>query len=88
MTSETAEERKARGRPVGQPCVFQAMGGLTGFSSLLPGVIRMDSSGAGGRLTEEELNAPISTNDHPFLRAHAALIEAFEKSQKKGEENS
>ncbi|VDL18451.1 unnamed protein product [Hymenolepis diminuta] len=86
--SETAEERESRGRPVGQPCVFQAMGGLTGFSSLLPGVIRMDSSGAGGRLTEEELNAPISTNDHPFLRVHAALIEAFEKSQKKGEENS
>ncbi|KAM7537913.1 hypothetical protein Aperf_G00000077919 [Anoplocephala perfoliata] len=83
--SETAEERKARGHPVGQPCVFQAMGGLTGFSSLLPGTVRMDSSGTGGHLTERQLDAPITMNDHPFLRAHAALIEAFEASQKKSE---
>ena len=83
--SETAEERKARGHPIGQPCVFQAMGGLTGFSSLLPGMARMDPSGAGGQLTEAELNAPITAEDHPFLRAHAALLEAYQRSQQSSE---
>ncbi|VDK32314.1 unnamed protein product [Taenia asiatica] len=86
--SETAEERKARGHPIGQPCVFQAMGGLTGFSSLLPGMVRMDASGVGGNQTEAELDAPITANDHPFLRAHAALLEPYQHPQNRLEDNA
>ncbi len=76
LKSETAEERSARGHPIGQPCVFQAMGGLTGFSSLLSGMARMDASGGpmANTLTQEELDAPITENDHPVLRAHNAMI--------------
>ena len=86
--SETAEERKARGHPIGQPCIFQAMGGLTGFSSLLQGMARMDPSGAGGQLSEAELDEPITAEDHPFLRAHAALLEAYQRSQERPERES
>ncbi|KAL5961536.1 hypothetical protein TSMEX_010744 [Taenia solium] len=86
--SETAEERKARGHPIGQPCVFQAMGGLTGFSSLLPGMARMDASGVGGNLTEAELDVPITANDHPFLHAHAALLEPYQHPQNRLEDNA
>uniref|UniRef100_A0A5K3EJL1 Protein FAM221A n=2 Tax=Mesocestoides corti TaxID=53468 RepID=A0A5K3EJL1_MESCO len=90
--SETAEERQARGHPIGHPCVFQAMGGLTGFSSLLPGMARMDASGGplANALSPSELDAPITERDHPFLRAHKAMIEAFERefnSDKKETEN-
>ncbi len=86
LKSETAEERSARGHPIGQPCVFQAMGGLTGFSSLLSGMARMDASGGpmANTLTQEELDAPITENDHPVLRAHKAMIETYEKAKNKG----
>ncbi|VDD79886.1 unnamed protein product [Mesocestoides corti] len=84
--SETAEERQARGHPIGHPCVFQAMGGLTGFSSLLPGMARMDASGGplANALSPSELDAPITERDHPFLRAHKAMIEAFEREFNSG----
>ena len=45
---ETREERKERGHPVGQEGVpYAAMGGLTGFSSLMDGYLRLDDSGIG-----------------------------------------
>ena len=44
---ETKEERLARGHPVGQDVPYQAMGGLTGFSSLMEGYMRLDPSGIG-----------------------------------------
>ncbi len=45
---ETRKEREARGHPVGQEGVpFQAMGGITGFSSLAEGYLRLDPSGRG-----------------------------------------
>ena len=34
---ETREEREARGHPVGADVPYQAMGGITGFSSLAEG---------------------------------------------------
>nr|XP_015213465.1 PREDICTED: protein FAM221A isoform X2 [Lepisosteus oculatus] len=43
---ETEEQRRARGRPVGRPVPYAAMGGLTGFSSLAEGYLRLDASGA------------------------------------------
>lgn len=44
---ETKQERLAQGRPVGQDVPYAAMGGLTGFSSLAEGYMRLDDSGIG-----------------------------------------
>jgi hypothetical protein len=46
------------------------MGGITGFSSLADGYLRLDPSGR-GRPDEEFFQQPISQNDHPFLRQFA-----------------
>jgi len=49
---ETREERQALGRPVdnlgGGGEGYEALGGITSFSSLVDGIERMDPSGAGG----------------------------------------
>ncbi|XP_072531077.1 protein FAM221A isoform X2 [Salminus brasiliensis] len=42
---ETREQREARGLPVGMEVPYAAMGGLTGFSSLAEGYLRLDPSG-------------------------------------------
>ena len=47
MIVETKEERQARGHPIGHDVPYQAMGGLTGFSSLMEGYMRLDPSGIG-----------------------------------------
>ena len=47
MLVETKDERMARGHPVGQDVPYQAMGGITGFSSLMDGYMRLDPSGVG-----------------------------------------
>ncbi len=39
---ETEAERRSRGMPVGQKVPYQAMGGITGFSSMLDGYARLD----------------------------------------------
>ena len=44
---ETKEERKAAGKPVGHDVPYIAMGGITGFSSLIDGSQRLDPSGVG-----------------------------------------
>ena len=44
---ETKAERIARGRPVGQDVIYKGMGGITGFSSLMDGYMRLDDSGIG-----------------------------------------
>ena len=44
---ETKEERTARGHPVGHDVPYAAMGGITGFSSLMDGYMRLDESGIG-----------------------------------------
>ncbi|CAH8439877.1 unnamed protein product, partial [Dicrocoelium dendriticum] len=74
MVMETAEERAARGRPIGKPCPYQAMGGLTGFSSLTPGVMRMDGTGSGGTLTEQALTEPLTSHDSSNLRNRFGAI--------------
>ncbi|XP_035304333.1 protein FAM221A isoform X4 [Cricetulus griseus] len=65
---ETWQERLAQGKPVGQDVPYAAMGGLTGFSSLAEGYMRLDDSGIGAP-SVEALEAPVSAMDHPFLRA-------------------
>lgn len=77
---ETKEERQARGHPVGQDVPYQAMGGLTGFSSLMEGYMRLDPSGIGAP-SKEFLEQPITSSDHPFLRANVESIKAHKMKQ-------
>ncbi|XP_008110860.1 protein FAM221A isoform X2 [Anolis carolinensis] len=65
---ETKEERLAQGKPVGHDVPYAAMGGITGFSSLAEGYMRLDDSGIGAPSTQF-LEAPVTNTDHPFLRA-------------------
>lgn len=44
---ETKLEREARGRPTGRDVPYAAMGGLTGFSSLLDGYLTLEASSSG-----------------------------------------
>ena len=55
---ETKSERQSRGHPVGQDVPYAAMGGLTGFSSLIDGYMRLDDSGIGSP-SKEVLEKPI-----------------------------
>ncbi|XP_061520958.1 protein FAM221A [Phycodurus eques] len=50
---ETKSEREARGRPVGQDVPYAAMGGLTGFSSLLDGYIALEASGSSNESNDD-----------------------------------
>ncbi|XP_071355668.1 protein FAM221A isoform X1 [Trachinotus anak] len=43
---ETKHEREARGQPVGRDVPYAAMGGLTGFSSLLDGYLALEACGS------------------------------------------
>ncbi|XP_073437520.1 protein FAM221A isoform X1 [Dendrobates tinctorius] len=66
---ETKEERQALGKPVGHDVPYAAMGGLTGFSSLAEGYMRLDESGIGAP-SKSFLEAPDDGGSHPFLRAY------------------
>lgn len=55
---ETKSERQSRGHPVGRDVPYAAMGGLTGFSSLIDGYTRLDDSGSGAP-PKELLEKPI-----------------------------
>lgn len=81
MQSETKEERISKGKPIGQEILYKAMGGITGFSSLMDGYMRLDSTGIGA-LPEEALNRPITMNDHPFLRGNIGSVIAHRKAHK------
>ena len=56
---ETKEEREAQGKPVGHDVPYQAMGGLTGFSSLAEGYQRLDPSGIGRYLQTSFYECPV-----------------------------
>ncbi|ETE68857.1 hypothetical protein L345_05342, partial [Ophiophagus hannah] len=64
---ETKEERLTQGKPVGHDVPYAAMGGLTGFSSLAEGYMRLDDSGVGAPSTQF-LEAPVTNMDNPFLK--------------------
>lgn len=51
---------------------YAAMGGITGFSSLMDGYMRLDDSGIGPPPLHM-LEQPVGHDDHPFLRAQAGL---------------
>lgn len=80
MIVETADEREARGHPVGQATPYQAMGGLTGFSSLAEGYMRLDPSGRGAP-DEAWLSQPITAQDNPFLRSQVQSIKAHQMAK-------
>uniref|UniRef100_A0A0B6ZDJ2 Protein FAM221A n=1 Tax=Arion vulgaris TaxID=1028688 RepID=A0A0B6ZDJ2_9EUPU len=84
MIVETAEERESRGHPVGQAVPYQAMGGITGFSSLADGYLRLDPSGRGAP-SQEFLNQPITALDNPFLRSNVNSIKAHEIAKRGGQ---
>jgi len=81
MIVETKAEREARGHPVGIDTPYKAMGGLTGFSSLAEGYMRLDPSGR-GEPPEEFLAQPITAEDHAFLRAAVPSIQAHRRANK------
>ncbi|ELT93639.1 hypothetical protein CAPTEDRAFT_170026 [Capitella teleta] len=81
MIVETKEEREARGHPVGQDVGYAAMGGLTGFSSLAEGYMRLDPSGRGVP-DEGFLGQEITASDNPFLRSNVASIQSYRKATK------
>ncbi|XP_078521575.1 protein FAM221A-like [Lissotriton helveticus] len=70
---ETKEERLAQGKPVGLDVPYIAMGGLTGFSSLADGYMRLDDSGRGA-LPLADLESTNSRMDHPFLKAYGPQV--------------
>lgn len=81
MIVETKAEREARGHPVGLDTPYQAMGGLTGFSSLAEGYMRLDPSGRGAP-TDEFLSQEITSSDHAFLRGHVPTLQAVRRANK------
>ncbi|XP_031574050.1 protein FAM221A-like [Actinia tenebrosa] len=83
MIIETKEERQARGHPVGEDVPYAAMGGITGFSSLMEGYMRLDDSGIGPP-PKEFLEQPIGPHDHAFLKAHANMAELSLEDRKDG----
>jgi len=83
MVVETKAERVARGHPVGIDTPYKAMGGLTGFSSLAEGYMRLDPSGRGAP-SEEFLAQDITAHDHAFLRAAVPSIQAHHQASKDG----
>ncbi|XP_071099359.1 protein FAM221A-like [Haliotis cracherodii] len=81
MIVETGDEREGRGHPVGQATPYAAMGGLTGFSSLAEGYMRLDPSGQGAP-SQEFLDQEITSTDNPFLRANVHSIKAHQMAKK------
>ncbi|CAH1797729.1 unnamed protein product [Owenia fusiformis] len=78
---ETKEEREKRGHPVGMATPYQAMGGITGFSSLADGYMRLDPSGKGAP-SEEWLDQAITSDDNAFLKANVQSIRAHKIAMK------
>ncbi|XP_069133580.1 protein FAM221A-like isoform X1 [Argopecten irradians] len=81
MIVETAEEREARGHPLGEATPYAAMGGITGFSSLAEGYMRLDPSGRGAP-SKGYLEQSITSADNPYLRSNVQAIKAHQMRKK------
>ena len=66
MVVENREERESRGHPIGYDTPYQAMGGLTGFSSLAEGYMRLDPSGRGRRLCFNSQRSDVTYVTHRY----------------------
>lgn len=82
MIIETGPEREARGHPLGEDTPYAAMGGITGYSSLADGYVRLDPSGQGAP-NRGFLEQSVTSSDNPFLRANVQQIKAHQISKKK-----
>ncbi|CAF1211623.1 unnamed protein product [Adineta steineri] len=70
---ETKQEREQCGHPTGYATPYKAMSGLTGFTSLAEGYLRLDASGRSRPDDDDFLNRSITVMDHPILRAYKVL---------------
>ncbi|XP_028645924.1 protein FAM221A isoform X5 [Grammomys surdaster] len=82
---ETRQERLAQGKPVGQDVPYAAMGGLTGFSSLAEGYMRLDDSGIVGPSTQlSSLRKPEEDDMAYFERQYQERIKMERAAKQKG----
>nr|XP_021519078.1 protein FAM221A isoform X5 [Meriones unguiculatus] len=82
---ETRQERLAQGKPVGQDVPYAAMGGLTGFSSLAEGYMRLDDSGVVGPSTQiASLRKPGEDDMAYFERQYQERIKMEKAAKQKG----
>ncbi|XP_039876379.1 protein FAM221A [Simochromis diagramma] len=69
---ETKLERQARGQPVGRDVPYAAMGGLTGFSSLIDGYLALEISGSDQESPQQSCSA-LKTNQTSAKASRFAL---------------
>ncbi|XP_075811474.1 protein FAM221A isoform X5 [Microtus pennsylvanicus] len=82
---ETRQERLAQGKPVGRDVPYAAMGGLTGFSSLAEGYMRLDDSGIVGPSTQiSSLRKPEEDDMAYFERRYQERIKMEKSAKQKG----
>ncbi|KAM5272025.1 protein FAM221A isoform 5-T5 [Ctenodactylus gundi] len=82
---ETKQERLAQGKPVGQDVPYAAMGGLTGFSSLAEGYMRLDDSGVVGTSSQDSsLRRPEEDDMAFFERRYQERIKMEKAAKQKG----
>nr|XP_040044292.1 protein FAM221A [Gasterosteus aculeatus aculeatus] len=68
---ETKLERESRGRPTGRDVPYAAMGGLTGFSSLLDGYLSLEAGGSDqDRENVCQPRCPPSTSTNASISVH------------------
>ncbi|VDH99230.1 Hypothetical predicted protein [Mytilus galloprovincialis] len=79
MIVETAEEREARGHPIGQATPYAAMGGITGFSSLADGYMRLDPSGRGIDDPDDEIFSDLTERVSQMKRPGEADMDYYER---------
>ncbi|XP_070585761.1 protein FAM221A isoform X5 [Erythrolamprus reginae] len=84
---ETKEERLAQGKPVGHDVPYAAMGGLTGFSSLAEGYMRLDDSGIGSTSTAMQVSSLRRSEEDDmayFERQYQARLKQEKPRDQKG----
>ncbi|XP_066531317.1 protein FAM221A isoform X2 [Hoplias malabaricus] len=81
---ESREEREARGMPVGRAVPYAAMGGLTGFSSLADGYLRLDPSGSG--LSPHGIPRPARAEQHDVNEGAFGTLKPEMQKEKKSQQ--
>ncbi|XP_075413691.1 protein FAM221A isoform X4 [Tenrec ecaudatus] len=79
---ETKQERLAQGKPVGRAVPYAAMGGLTGFSSLAEGYMRLDDSGIEGTSSQVSSLRRSDEDDMAFFERRYQERMKMEKAAK------
>lgn len=71
---ETKLERQARGQPVGRDVPYAAVGGLTGFSSLIDGYLALEISGSGKTITAYNLFVFLPREAKVEIRFYTCMV--------------